>query len=112
MKFIAFLLLSLLIQTNVALSSDNQELYLKRVSEVLENRKYTMIKKIASKIGVNDEEVEKNMTFKLENNEINVIGHVNGSYGVCEITGKIMITETAVAGKCINEQQRVSIIWP
>ena len=62
--------------------------------------------------GTKYDEVEKSISFQSQNNEMNVIGHVNGNYGVYEITGTIKVLETSVSGKCITEDHRISIIWP
>lgn len=100
------------LSTFASQNPDNDELYQKRVAEVLEKRKVNMIKKISTKIGTKYDEVEKNISFQSQNDEMNVIGHVNGNYGVCEITGTIKVLETSVSGKCITEDHRISIIWP
>ena len=110
-----FLSLTISLTTLSAFASqnlDNYDLYKPRVAEVLEKRKIDMIKKISSKIGTKYDEIEKNMVFQPENDEIKVMGHVTGNYGVCEITGAIKVLETSVSGKCITKDHRISIIWP
>ena len=115
MKIAYLLFITLCFTQHLAKASntqDNSELYQSRVLEVLEKRKVNMIKKLAAKVDSSYEEIVKNMVFKLNDNEILVFGHIDGSYGVCEIKGEIKIIETSVAGKCITADKRVSIIWP
>ena len=111
MKFLIILLLTTM-NINANPMEKNEDLYNERVKEVLNIRKKSMIKKLAIKINSSDEEIEKNTTFTRTEKNIEVLGHILGSYGVCEITGTISITETSVAGKCISENQKVTIIWP
>ena len=111
MKFLFILLLTSL-NLNANAFAGNRDLFNERVQGVLDTRKTVMIKKLASKINSSYEEIEKNTTFTKSEKEIEVLGHILGSYGVCEIKGKISITETSVAGKCISENQKITIIWP
>lgn len=97
---------------NSVFANDNEQLFRERVHKVLENRKSTIIKKISAKIHTKEEDVEKNIQFILNSDEIKAIGHVNGILGVCEISGNITIIETAIVGNCIDDNGKVSIIWP
>lgn len=111
MKFL-ILSLTFTFSTFATIKDGNEDLFHKRQQKVLELRKENVLKKIATKINTSYEEVEKNLTFTDENNQISVIGHVNGDHGVCEITGMINLIETSVSGKCISETNKVTIIWP
>tara|TARA_B100000886_G_C20268866_1_gene426156 strand:- start:62 stop:352 length:291 start_codon:yes stop_codon:yes gene_type:complete len=93
-------------------TQSNEELYRTRVNEVIEHRKKVMFKKIADKISANKEEIEENISFAEIENGVSVLGFVTGRMGVCELTGTIKVTETAVAGKCISADRQVKIIWP
>jgi len=107
---LTYVLGALLLQS--AFANSNQQMFERRVLNVLENRKATMVKKISIKINSKEEEVKNNINFVLDGDVLKVLGHVNGSYGICEITGEISIIETSVVGKCISDTNRVSIIWP
>ena len=115
MKLIISLTLILITNSSFSyseLNEENKELFEQRVHEVLELKKVSMLKKIATKINTNYEQVEKNISFTKEEKELIILGHVTGSYGICELSGKINIIETSIVGKCISDDHKVSIIWP
>ena len=112
-KLILFTTLLLLSSSPVlSISSANESLFRERVKEVLRLRKEKMLNNVAKKINTSYEDVKKNISFESNNDEYSILGHVLGTYGVCEIKGKITITETQVAGRCISKDNKISIIWP
>ena len=111
-KYLIALTTLVLFSTTAFSENSNRSLFKQKVLEVLSAKKVKMIKKLAEKVNTTPEEVTKNLQTELngDQSEYKVKGHINGIYGVCEISGTMAIIETSVSGNCIANDLKVTII--
>jgi len=105
------ILLSLICSLNLY-ANNSEEKYLEAQKRVIAKRKVKLIKKIATKLVMPADVIERSLDFESNDTQINVTGYTEGFLGVCKISGEIKLKDTHATATCIDESDRVSIFFP
>ena len=105
------ILLSLLCSLNLYANS-SEEKYKEAQKRVIAKRKAKLIKKVATKLVMPADVIERSLSFETSDTQINVSGYTEGFLGVCKIAGEIKLKDTKATATCIDQSDRVTIFFP
>ena len=87
------------------------ELFHSRRKAVLENREISLVKKLSQKLEISEEMAYRDLRFKRNKDIIIVSGYINGKYGICKASGKLMLQASQTNFVCISAKSKVTYFF-
>ena len=87
------------------------ELFHSRRKAVLENREISLVKKLSQKLEISEEMAYRDLRFKRQKDIIIVSGYINGKYGICKASGKLMLQASQTKFVCISDKSKVTYFF-